>query len=149
MYSLTNITAVPPPTSLLVTTILLWDSISWILWLPRLRSHEVFDSMFLLIICTCLESSDISIFYFFLETPRVFPVAQKVKNLPAMQETRVWSLGQEDPLEKGIAVHSSILAWRISWTEEPGRLQYMGSQGVRHNWVTNTATTILFSIRVI
>ena len=51
-----------------------------------------------------------------------FPVAQTVKNPPAVQETRVWSLGWEDPLEKGMAVHSSILAWRISWTEEPGRL---------------------------
>ena len=46
-----------------------------------------------------------------------------VKNLPAMQETQVQSLGQEDPLEKGMAIHSSILAWRISWTEEPGGLQ--------------------------
>ena len=51
-----------------------------------------------------------------------------VKNLPAMQETWVRSLGWEDPLEKGTATHSSILAWRILWTEEPGRLQYMGSQ---------------------
>jgi len=49
-------------------------------------------------------------------------VAQMVKNLPAMQETRVQSLGGEDPLEKGMATHSSILAWRIPWTEEPGRL---------------------------
>ena len=52
-------------------------------------------------------------------------VAQMVKNLPARQETRVGSLGQEDPREKGMATHSSILAWRISWTEEPGRLQSM------------------------
>ena len=51
-----------------------------------------------------------------------------VKNLPATQETWVRSLGWEDPLEKGTATHSSILAWRIPWTEEPGRLQYMGSQ---------------------
>ena len=50
-----------------------------------------------------------------------------VKNIPAMQETWVHSLGQEDPLEKGKATHSSTLAWRIPWTEEPGRLQYMGS----------------------
>ena len=50
------------------------------------------------------------------------------KNLPAMQETRVRSLGQEDPLEKGMAIHSSILDWRIPWTEEPGGLQCMGSQ---------------------
>ena len=53
-------------------------------------------------------------------------VAQTVKNMPAMQETRVLSLGQEDPLEKGMATHSSILAWRIPWTREPGRLQSMG-----------------------
>ena len=51
-----------------------------------------------------------------------FPIAQMVKNLPAMQETQVRSLGQEDPLEKEIATHSSILAWRIPWTEEPGGL---------------------------
>jgi len=55
-------------------------------------------------------------------------VAQSVKNLPTMQETLVQSLGQEDPLEKGMVNHSSILAWRIPWTEEPGRLQFMGSQ---------------------
>ena len=50
-------------------------------------------------------------------------MAQMVKNLPAMQETRVQSLGWEDPLEKGMATHSSILAWRVAWTEEPGGLQ--------------------------
>ena len=55
-------------------------------------------------------------------------VAQMVKNLPAMQETWVQSLGQEDPLEKGMATHSNILAWRIPWTEEPGRLQSIGLQ---------------------
>ena len=60
-------------------------------------------------------------------------VAQTVKNLPVMQETRVQSLDQEDPLEKGIANHSSILAWRIPWTEEPGGLQFRGSQRVKHN----------------
>ena len=53
--------------------------------------------------------------------------AQRVKNLPAMQETWVPSLGQEDPLEEGVAAHSSILAWRIPWTEEPGGLQSVGS----------------------
>ena len=61
-----------------------------------------------------------------------------VKNLPAMQETRVWSLGWEDPREKGMTTHSRILAWRIPGTEEPGRLQSKGFQRVRHNWVTNT-----------
>ena len=60
-------------------------------------------------------------------------VAQLVKNLPAMQETWVQTLGWEDPLEKGIATCSSVLAWRIPWTEEPGGLQSMGSQRVRHN----------------
>jgi len=61
-----------------------------------------------------------------------------VKNLPAMQEIWVWSLGQEDPLEEDMATHSSILAWRISWTEEPGGLQSTGLQRVGHDWVTNT-----------
>ena len=60
-------------------------------------------------------------------------VAQMVKNLPAMWETQVQSLGREDNLEKEVATHSSILAWRITWTEEPGRLQFMGSQRVGHD----------------
>ena len=83
------------------------------------------------------------VFSFFLDIgPRVellvlvlgFPgggaslIAQLVKSLPAVQETQVQSLGWEDPLEKGIAAHSSILAWRIPWTEEPGGLQSMGSR---------------------
>ena len=67
-------------------------------------------------------------------------MAQAIKNLPAMLETRVRSLGQEDPLEKGMATHSSILAWRIPWTEEPGGLQSTESQRVGHNWTTNTFT---------
>ena len=60
-------------------------------------------------------------------------VAQTVKNLPAVRETWVPSLGREDPLEEGMATHSSILAWRIPWTEEPGGLQSMGSQRVGHD----------------
>ena len=64
-------------------------------------------------------------------------VAQLVRNLPAVQETQVWSLGREDPLEKGVATHSDTLAWRIPWTEEPGGLQSMGSQRVGHNCATN------------
>ena len=67
-------------------------------------------------------------------------VAQMVKNLPTMQKTKVQSEGWEDPLEKRMAIHSSILAWRIPWTEKPGRLQFMGSQRVRHDWATNTHT---------
>ena len=60
-------------------------------------------------------------------------MAQTVKNLPAMQETGVQSLGQEDPLEKRMGTHSSILAWRIPWTEEPGGLQSIGSQRIRYD----------------
>ena len=60
-------------------------------------------------------------------------MAQRVKNPPAMWEMRLRSLGWEDPLEEGIATHSSILAWEILWTEEPGRLQSMGSRRVGHN----------------
>ena len=67
-------------------------------------------------------------------------VAKMVKNLLAMQETLVWSLGQEDPLEKGMATQSGILAWRSPWTEEPGGLQSMQLQRVGHGWVTNTFT---------
>ena len=63
-------------------------------------------------------------------------MVQWVKCLPTMQETRVRSLGWEDPLEKEMATHSSTLAWKIPWTEKPGRLQSMGSQRVRHDWGT-------------
>ena len=68
-------------------------------------------------------------------------MAQRVKSLPAMQETQVQSLHQEDSLEEGMATHSSILAWRIPWTEKHGGLQSMGSQRVRHDLVTKTETT--------
>ena len=68
-------------------------------------------------------------------------IAQTVKNLPAKQESRVWSLRQKDLLREGTGTHSSILAWRIPWPEEPGGLQCMGSQRVRHDWVTNTFLT--------
>ena len=60
-------------------------------------------------------------------------MTQTVKNLPTMQEIQVQSLGQEDPLEKGMATHSSILAWRIPWTEDPGRLQSVWSERVEHD----------------
>ena len=60
-------------------------------------------------------------------------MAQTVKRLPTMQETQVQSLGREDPLEKEMAIHSSVLAWKISWTEEPGGLQSMGSQRIGHH----------------
>ena len=64
-------------------------------------------------------------------------VAQRLKRLPGMWETWVRSLGREDPLEKEMATHSSTLAWRIPWREEPGRLQSMGSLRVRHDWTTS------------
>ena len=67
------------------------------------------------------------------ETDWASLVAQTVKNLPAMKETRVQSLGGEDTLEKEMATHSSILAWRIPWTKKPGRLQSVGSQTVRYD----------------
>ena len=70
----------------------------------------------------------------------LFSRGSVVKNLPAIQETLVQSLGQEDPLEKGMATHSSILAWRIPWTEEHSGLQSMGLQRIRHDWVTNIFT---------
>ena len=66
-------------------------------------------------------------------------MAQMVKNLPAMRQTQVQSLGQEDPLEEGIESHSSILGWRIPWTEDSGELQSMDLQRVEHRWVTNTS----------
>ena len=89
------------------------------------------------------ESSWLKCFFFFLIYWYVFYlfrdslVAQIVKKLPAMQETWVRSLGLEDPLEKGVATHSSILAWRIPCTEELGGLRSMGLQRVGHDWVTN------------
>ena len=76
-------------------------------------------------------------------------VVQMVKNLPAMQETWVQSLGQEDPLEKGMATHSSVLVWRIPWTKEPGELQSMGLQRVRHDWASYTHTVAVLILEKI
>ena len=70
-----------------------------------------------------------------------FPGGSVAKNLPAMQETQVQSLGREDPLEKGMATHFSMLAWRIPSTQEIGKLQSMGSQRIRNDWATNTYKT--------
>ena len=88
--------------------------------------------------------------YYFPITPYYYPyylllpiaslVAHTVKNLPAMHEIQVQSLGKEDPLENGMVIHSRMLAWRILWTEEPGRLQSIVSQRVRQDWATNTFT---------
>ena len=65
-------------------------------------------------------------------------VAQRLKRLPAILETQVWSLSGEDPLEKEISTQSSIFAWKVPWTEEPGGLQSRGSQTVGYDWATNT-----------
>ena len=67
-------------------------------------------------------------------------VAQMVKNLPAVQETWLWSLRQEASMEKGMATHSSILTWRIPWTEEADRLESVELQRIRHDWVSNVFT---------
>ena len=75
--------------------------------------------------------------------------ATKVKNLPVMQETRVQNLGREEPLEKGMAIHSSILAGRIPWTEEPGGLQSVGLQRVEQNWATHIDTHTHHFIRCV
>ena len=74
---------------------------------------------------------NLGIFFFLYGASQV---AQWINNLAAMQETWIESLGREDPLEQGMATHSSILAWRIPWTEEPGRLQSMESDRVGHDW---------------
>ena len=80
----------------------------------------------------CVSWKDIT-----LLSPWASLVAQTVKCLPAVQEIRVQSLGWEDPLEKGMAAHSSTLAWKIPWVEEPGRLQSMVSLRVGHDWETS------------
>ena len=99
--------------------------------------------------CKSLVPNDFlkTLFFFLKEkSPFVYvcgasPLAQWVKNPPAVQEIWVWSLGQEDALKEGMATHSSILAWRLPWTEEPGRLQSIGSQRAGHNW-SNLACTL-------
>ena len=110
-----------------------------------LRFHADMKSNFLkrfinLIVCKGNLYYPLLFFFFFFSYPEAFYVAQLVKNLPAMRETQVWSLGWEDPLEKGMATHSSLPAWRIQWTEEPGGLQSMGFQRIIQDWTTNTHT---------
>ena len=83
---------------------------------------------------SCRQAHDEQKFPIF--TPMASLVAQSVKNLPAKQDSRVRSLGWEDPVEKAVAAHSSILSWKIPWTEEPGGLQSMGVTRVGHNLVT-------------
>ena len=76
---------------------------------------------------------NVCVYRYLMDLIRASLVAQRLKHLPAMRETWVQSLGEEDPLEKEMATHSSILAWRIPWTEKPGGLQSTRSQRIRHN----------------
>ena len=92
-------------------------------------------------ICICYASALYTLSQIYIHgSLSCFVVAQMLKNLLAMQEIWVRSLGQDDPLEKEMATHSSILAWRSLWAEEPGGLQSIWSQRAGHNWVTNTWT---------
>ena len=102
-----------------------------------------FDSCIILI---GIWSWILQIFMDYLLHVRASLVAQMVKNLPATRETQVWSLSHEDPLEKGMATHSSILAWRIPWTEEPGEVHGVAKSQTLY-WVTNThaAYSVQFS----
>ena len=99
---------------------------SWT-WVSNWTTKETLQSIFSNLIALGLTSSSVG----------TSLVAQMVKCLPTMRETRVQSLGWEDLLEKAMATHSSILAWKIPWTEEPGRLQSMGLQRVGHDWATS------------
>ena len=92
---------------------------------------------------TLIHKSDITSLNKSLHTSH-FPGGSDSKNPPAIQETIVQSLGWEDPLEEGMVTHSSILVWRIPRTEEPGGLQSMGSQRVRHDWVTKHTQHTVF-----
>ena len=97
--------------------------------------------------CCCFTNNHSSLALTFLPPRQIllkYPtlVAQTIKRLPIMRETRVQSLGREDPLEKEMATHSSTLAWRIPWTEKPGRLQSMWSQRVGHDWATSISLSL-------
>ena len=101
---------------------------------PNLEEHVALcnENSFLWLTASlpqCLDYQSIKDFSFFLD----FPGGSDVKRLSTMRETQVQSLGWEDPLEKEMAIHSSTIAWKIPWTEEPGRLQSMGSQRVGHD----------------
>ena len=126
-------------------TKLWWNLIKWkdvpCSWIGRLGiiKRSVFPKLtyrFSAILVRISESYFVDTDKLILKVIWASLVAQRLKCLPARQETWVQSLGQEDPLEKEMATHSSILAWRIPWTEEPGGLLSMGSQRVRHDWAT-------------
>ena len=118
-----------------------------------LRSSAYFSIVFFLLDCMSrlhiLEINPLLVvficYYFLPSWGLPFHLAQRLKHLPPMQETRVWSLGREDPLEKEMVTHSCILAWRIPWMEKPGSLQSTGSQRVRHNWATSLYTSFFWT----
>ena len=106
--------------------------------------------MFLLpiLITACNSFSLAFLMYMYMHMYMASQVAPEGKESAPARETRVWFLDQEGPLEKGMATYSSILAWRTSWTEEPGGLQSVGSQRVGHDWMTNTHTCICVCVCV-
>ena len=107
-------------------------------WDENIRTfHYIY--FHLIILNVCLLYYKVHVYYLTSQ------VVQTVKSLPTMRAIWVQSLGQEDPLEKEMAAHSSTLAWKIPWTEEPGRLQSKGSQRVGHNGVTSLSFCILFT----
>ena len=108
------------------------------IWLKA--EQHIFKWFFLFKLC--LLYKEIIQHLFLISYYRASLVAQMVKNLPAMRETWVRSLGWEDTLEEGMATHSSLLAWRIPWTQESGGLQSMGSPRVRHSWATKRSTAL-------
>ena len=116
--------------------------LSSVIFFEEVCSHLLFTVFLLLYFGSICPRYKLFIGYvicwYFLQ----FMVTQMVKNPPAVQETRVRSLGREDPLEKGMATHSSVLAWGIPWTEEPGGVQSMGWQRVGCDWATNTRSPI-------
>ena len=98
--------------------------------------------------CRLAEELEFEAKFWLLINYRIsFPGGSDVKNLPAMQETWVRSLVWENPLEKGMATHSSILAWRIPRTEKSGRLQSLRSRRVRHDWAANTSSARLWRMK--
>ena len=113
-----------------------WNhTICVLLWLTTSTQHYVFNGHLYCITCqNFLPFKECLTFHW------ASLVARMVENLSAMQEIQVQSLGQKDPLDKEMANHSSILAGRIPWTEETGRLQFMGSQTVVYDWATDTFT---------
>ena len=112
----------------------LCSNFKWFEQIQWLSEMHVSSSKFVELKITWLETTPINVTLNLYWTSLV---AHTVKHLPAMWETQVQSLGWEDPLEKEMATHSSTLAWKISWTEDPGRLQSMGLQRVGHDWVTS------------